>query len=87
MRSEDTDDFWLYVHPGAQLLVGSRRNWSVFLEKPQHGTPTEDSNSLSMQPVCYTSWCSTDAVVVVESPQTIEDDLRSARTVRGRRTS
>ena len=46
-------------HTVVQLWVGSSRNWSVFLERPYHGTPLEGSGSLSMLPVDYTPWCST----------------------------
>ena len=57
------DDLWSHRFPGAQLLVGSSQNWSVFLRRPELWTPREGSGSLSMQPVCYTPWCSTDAEV------------------------
>ena len=34
VRVEFTDYTRLHHHPGAQLWVGSSRNWSVFLERP-----------------------------------------------------
>ena len=33
-------------------------------DRPYHGTPREGSDTLSMQPVGYTPWCSTDAVAI-----------------------
>ena len=37
MCGEYTDYTRSYHHPGAQFWVGSRRNWSVFLERPSTG--------------------------------------------------
>ena len=37
MCGEYTDYTQSYHHPGAQFWVGSSRNWSVFLEKPNTG--------------------------------------------------
>ena len=37
MRGEYTDYTRSYHHPGAQFWVGSSRNWSVFLERPNTG--------------------------------------------------
>ena len=34
VQSENTDDFWSHCLPGAQLMVGSSWNWSVFLGRP-----------------------------------------------------
>ena len=49
-------------HAGAQLWVGSSRNWSVFLEWPYHGTSRKGSGSLSMQPFGCTPCCSSEAL-------------------------
>ena len=56
-----TDDTHSHRRPGAQLLVLSSRNWSVFLKRLYHGTSREGSGSLSMQSVGYTQWRSTNA--------------------------
>ena len=37
MCGEYTDYTRSHHHPGAQFLVGSSRNWSVFLERPNMG--------------------------------------------------
>ena len=37
MCGEYNDYTRSYHHPGAQFLVGSSRNWSVFLERPNMG--------------------------------------------------
>ena len=37
--------------PGVHIWIGSSRNWSVFVERPQRGTPQDGCDSLSMQPV------------------------------------
>ena len=37
MCGEYTDYTRSYHHPGAQFWVGSSRNWSVFLERPNTG--------------------------------------------------
>ena len=58
-----TDDIRSHRRPEAQLWVGSSWNYSVFLERPYHGTPREGSGSLCMQPVGYTPMCSTSVVV------------------------
>ena len=45
---ECTDYTRSHHHSGAQLWLGSRRNWLVMLEWPYHGTPRKGSGSLSM---------------------------------------
>ena len=37
MCGEYTDYTLSHLHPGAQFWVGSSRNWSVFLERPNTG--------------------------------------------------
>ena len=37
MSGEYTDYTRSHHHPGAQFWVGSSRNWSVFLERPNTG--------------------------------------------------
>ena len=63
VRSEDTNDIPSHRLPGAQLWIGSSQNCLVFRGRPLHGTPREVSGSMSMQPVGYTPWCTTDAVI------------------------
>ena len=50
---EYTDYTRSYHHPGAQYWVGSSRNWSVFLKRPNTGCHKK-------APV-RCQWCSTDA--------------------------
>ena len=64
MLGEDTGDIRSHHLPGVKLWLGSSRNWSVFQRRPQYVTPQEGSDSLSMLPVGYTPWWSTDAYVV-----------------------
>ena len=60
---KDTDDT---LHSaGAQLRVGSSRNWWDFLVRRWHGAPKEGSGLMSMQPIGCTPWYSMCAVVVV----------------------
>ena len=43
VRGDNTGDTRSHRLPGAQLLVGSSENWSVFQERPQHRMPQEGS--------------------------------------------
>ena len=56
-----TDDARSHHRPGAQLWVGSSRNWSILLRRPWHRMPRAGSDLLSMQPVDCTPPCYTDA--------------------------
>ena len=63
VKTDTTPD--LHRLPGALLRVGSSRNLSVFRGRSLHGTHREGSNSMFMQLIGCTPWCSMDALAAV----------------------
>ena len=60
---------------------GSRRNWSVFLERPSHCTPQEGSGVWSIQPVGYTPWSSTETLLLRSSSYIHTADIRCTTVI------